>query len=78
MILLNETLKRAGSVFQENPEIKQRLYYLRLVPGHRQSSGTFCRNVLFFLRALARGGLYIGEEQQKLGWGQYFDPLIFL
>ena len=54
----SKTLKRAESVFRENPEVKQILYYLRLVPGHGQSSSTFRRNVPFF-------GLFGSEEFRK-------------
>jgi hypothetical protein len=44
----SKTSKRAESVFRENPEIKQILYYLRLISGHGQSSSTICTGVLSF------------------------------
>jgi hypothetical protein len=34
--------------FEKTPRIKQILYHLRLVPGHGQSSSTFCTNIPSF------------------------------
>jgi hypothetical protein len=44
---VSKTSKRPESIFQENPEIRQMFYYLRLVPRHGQPSGTFYTNPFF-------------------------------